>query len=128
MDRRGFTLVEIMIVVLIIGLLAAIAIPGFTRARKEVRKNACIDNMRVIAGAIEQYLMGGHTEKPGLDDLASLDGTKYIKQDPAALVCPADRVSQYAITGDDTDHLEVRCTAGFADHVLPGTGPADPGT
>ena len=53
--KAGFTLVEIMIVVAIIGLLAAIAIPNFVKARTTAQKNACINNLRQIDGAKEQW-------------------------------------------------------------------------
>lgn len=60
MKKSGFTLVEIMIVVLIIGLLAAIAIPGFMKARTEARAQTCANNCRLYEAAMEQELMKGN--------------------------------------------------------------------
>jgi prepilin-type N-terminal cleavage/methylation domain-containing protein len=54
-SKQGFTLVEIMIVVAIIGLLAAIAIPSFMRARQNTQTNTCINNLRLIDGAKDQW-------------------------------------------------------------------------
>ena len=54
-SRKGFTLVEIMIVVAVIGLLAAIAIPNFIRARQTAQRNACIANLKQIQGAIQVW-------------------------------------------------------------------------
>ena len=55
--KAGFTLVEIMIVVAIIGMLAAIAIPSFLKARESARRSSCINNLRQIDGAKDQYAL-----------------------------------------------------------------------
>ena len=91
-NRKGFTLVEIMIVVAIIGILAAIAIPNFLKSRTESQKNACIANLKQIQGAAEQYLLAGHAT---VADIAVLYGdTSYIKVAPT---CPASG-GTYTIT------------------------------
>ena len=114
MNKKGFTLVEIMIVVLIIGLLAAIAIPNFTKARKTAQMNACIDNMRVIAGAVEQAKMEGVKEITYPNDLVGTD--KYIKVEPK---CPSDKKSGYSLVGEDkSPKCDAAAVEGYP-HVLP---------
>ena len=73
---QGFTLVEIMIVVAIIGLLAAIAIPNFVRARQNSQKNACINNLRQIDGAKAQWAL--ENKKVDGDTPVDADLTPYL--------------------------------------------------
>ena len=56
-NKNGFTLVEIMIVVAIIGLLTVLGLPGIIKAREVARKNTCKSHMRIIADAIQQYTL-----------------------------------------------------------------------
>jgi len=77
--RTGFTLVEIMIVVAIIALLAAIAVPGFLRARKRSQASRIINDLRLIDSAVDQYAI--ETNKKSGDPVAVTDWTNYLKKD-----------------------------------------------
>ena len=77
--RGGFTLVEIMIVVAIIALLAAIAVPGFLRARKRSQASKIINDLRMIDSAMDQYAI--ETSKKSGDPIAVTDWTNYVKKD-----------------------------------------------
>ncbi len=77
--RGGFTLVEIMIVVAIIALLAAIAVPGFLRARKRSQASKIINDLRMIDSAMDQYAI--ETSKKSGDSIAVADWTNYVKKD-----------------------------------------------
>src|SRR3989440_8920999 len=78
-SRRGFTLVEIMIVVAIIALLAAIAVPGFLRARKRSQASKILNDLRMIDAAVDQYAI--ETGKKTGDVVAIADWTNYVKKD-----------------------------------------------
>ena len=84
----GFTLVEIMIVVAIIGLLAAIAVPNFVNARNNSRASVCVNNLRQIDSAKEQYALENNlNDGDAIAATASLD--TYIRGGYVRLVCPA---------------------------------------
>ena len=76
--RGGFTLVEIMIVVAIIALLAAIAVPGFLRARKRSQASRIINDLRLIDSAVDQYAI--ETNKSSGATVNTVDWTNYLKQ------------------------------------------------
>jgi prepilin-type N-terminal cleavage/methylation domain-containing protein len=77
-NRKGFTLVEIMIVVAIIALLAAIAVPGFLRARKRSQASRILNDLRMIDSAVDQYAIENN-RKSG-DSVAVADWTNYVKK------------------------------------------------
>jgi len=77
--RRGaFTLVEIMIVVAIIALLAAIAVPGFLRSRKRSQATKILNDLRMIDSAIDQYAI--ETGRKTGDTVTVADWTNYVKK------------------------------------------------
>jgi prepilin-type N-terminal cleavage/methylation domain-containing protein len=108
--KSGFTLVEIMIVVAIIGLLAAIAIPNFVKARTTAQTNACINNLRQIDGAKEQWALEAKQAEGATVDSTAVD--EYIKGGTPD--CPASGTYTYGNVGTAP-------TCDVTDHVLPGT-------
>ena len=95
-QAAGFTLVEIMIVVAIIGLLATIAIPNFVRARLTAQRNACINNLRQIDGAKQQWALENKAAQTATP--TALNIQPYMGRGTGGTLptCPADSANSFA--------------------------------
>ena len=117
--KAGFTLVEIMIVVAIIGLLAAIAIPNFIRARATSQCNACINNLRQIdAGINEWALENGKSNGATVTNPQTVSG--YIKLNSQGSVpgCPAGGTYTTSTVGA-TPQIKCSLSSLTPGHFLP---------
>ena len=107
--NRGFTLTEIMIVVAIISLLAILAIPSWASARERTLTAQCLNNLRQLSAAKDQFQLERNNQVPSsMSDLTP----EYVKRLPT---CPAGGTYQFAFP-----NLNPLCTIGGT-HNLPGT-------
>ncbi|HEV2394358.1 MAG TPA: prepilin-type N-terminal cleavage/methylation domain-containing protein [Verrucomicrobiae bacterium] len=123
-NRRtpGFTLVEIMIVVAIIGLLAAIAIPNYVKARTNAQRNSCISNLREIEGATQIWALEQKAASTAVVQYSDI--SSYLKR---AVNCPAAGTDtsfsgSYSINGvTDAPTCNISGSDPVAPHLLPDT-------
>lgn len=125
---EGFTLVELMVVVLIIGILVAIAIPVFNAASASARRSACISNLRTLDGAVEQWKAADPAHDPGAWDIADAKDAlaDYVQDIDSSTTCPlgtggTDNDGAYTVTATAGEGGE----AGTAEFVCPNADAAD---
>jgi prepilin-type N-terminal cleavage/methylation domain-containing protein len=118
-QKSGFTLVEIMIVVAIIGLLAAIAIPNFMHARARSQATACINNLRQIDSAVQQFCLDKGLHAGDIVNLS--DVSSYIKLNANSSIpgCPASGTYTLTVVGNIPSVVCSLSSTVDPPHILP---------
>ena len=114
LNRRGFTLIEIMIVVAIIGMLASLAVPNYVKSREQTHRTACISNLQHIDGAVQLWAM--ECKKDADQPVTYADISSYLRN---SVACPAGGSSfadSYVVT---TVESKPACQRKPDSHKLP---------
>lgn len=124
--KKAFTLVEIMIVIAIIGVILAIAMPAFLRAREISRARGCQENLAKIDGAVDMYALDQKKkdgDTVGMTSLILDEGTGYLKRAPE---CPGGGTytEPFTVNTPPTCSIGENENAPFAPHVLSEPVPA----
>jgi prepilin-type N-terminal cleavage/methylation domain-containing protein len=116
---RAFTLVEMMIVVAIVGLLAAIAFPNFVKSRTTAQTRFCIDNLRHVDGAKQEWALERKVAATAIPDATDIE--PYIGRGSGALpLCPSDPLRTFATSYSLNDlTMPPTCLAAPETHILP---------
>ncbi len=123
---RAFTLIEIMIVVAIIGLVAALALPSFAKARRTSQAAKCIEDQRMVFSAVQRYELDNSTTLEsisgnGVSVRNTLVGTGYVNHQNA-FECPASSVKDYddiLLLYSGSDFTNTYCSMQPTVHILP---------
>ena len=115
--EAGFTLVEIMVVIAIIGLLAAIAIPNYVKARATAQANTCINNMRQIDSAAQEFALEMH-KRTGQGIAYPDDLTPYVKLNSQNSIPPCPAGGTYTCNTVGNSPTCTLSTSATPPHVL----------
>lgn len=114
-NQKGFTIVELVVVIIILGIITAIAVPKYFSLTSEAQENACLANQKAIEASVvmkySEELLAGND--PSLSTIASnIDGTYFLNG--VMPTCPEDG-SDYTVTGDDDEGtITVTCPNGHS--------------